>query len=636
MKHKSRDASEPIVLRLLAEKAQQTPNAVAILAPARRPLTYTGLLGHVSHVVRALNSMGVGRNDRIAMILPNGPEMAVAFLAVASGASAAPLNPAYREHELDFYLSDLSPKALMIQRGMDTPARAIAEARGISIIDLTPMPGAEAGIFELNDHSRPVGPVFAGPDDVALLLHTSGTTSRPKLVPLTQTNVCVSARNHIATLALGPEDRCLNVMPLFHIHGLVSLLLSTVDAGGSVVCTPGFDPSRFFDWMAEFRPTWYSAAPMIHQSILAEAQHHAEVIARCPLRFVRSAAGPLPRRLFEELEDVFNSCVIESYGMTEAAAQITSNPLPPRERKVGSVGPAAGPEVAIMDQTGNVLSPGQTGEIVIRGPSVFSGYENNPTANSSASTEGWFRTGDLGHLDLDGYLFITGRSKEMINRGGEKISPREVDEVIMAHPAVSESATFGIPSPLWGEEVATVVVLRAGISATEKDLRNFALSRLADFKVPRHVFIVNEIPKSPVGKLQRGNLAERLGLTAVDRRRPKRKAPSVEPSNAIERTLTGIWSEVLGVNRVGIQEDFFELGGNSIKATQIASRVRAIFRVELPLTAAIEAHTVADMAVVITENIAKKAEDKELAHMLTELESLSDEEAQRRLAEEGK
>ena len=301
-------------------------------------------------------------------------------------------------------------------------------------------------------------------------------------------------------------------MPLFHIHGLMAGLLAPLHAGGTVFCTPGFNALRFFAWMSEARPTWYTAVPTMHQTILARAGHNRDIIAANPLRFVRSSSSSMPPQVIGELEDTFAAPLIESYGMTEAAHQMASNPLPPAKRIPGTVGLAAGPEIGIMDEHGNLLEAGATGEIVIRGPSVMQGYQNNPSANADAFCNGWFRTGDQGTKSAEGYVTITGRLKEIINRGGEKISPREVDEVLMDHPSIRQVVTFAVPHDKLGEDVAVAVVLREGVTLAEKDVREFAMKRLADFKVPRKVIFLDEIPKGPTGKLQRIGLAAKLGL----------------------------------------------------------------------------------------------------------------------------
>ena len=501
---------------LVLSSAQNSPDRPALLAPNRVPLMYAQLASGVAAVDARLGELGIGRNDRVAMVLPNGPEMALAFLWVASAAASAPLNPAYRAPEFDFYLSDLDARALVVLPGDDSPAVAVARARHIPVIELIPCTDGPAGLFTLVGEARPLassaGP--AQPDDLALVLHTSGTTSRPKMVPLTHRNLCASADSIRQSLQLTPRDRCLNVMPLFHIHGLDAALLASWSAGASVVCTPGFYAPQFFPWLETFQPTWYTAVPTMHQAILARAAANQDVIAAARLRFIRSCSAALPPKVMAELERTFNAPVIEAYGMTEASHQMASNPLPPGIRKPGSVGVAAGPEVAIMAEDGDELLPaGEIGEIVIRGPNVMHGYANNPEANARAFTQGWFRTGDQGYMDEDGYVFITGRLKEIINRGGEKISPREVDEVLLDHPAVAQAVTFALPDADLGEDVAAAVVLREP-GATEKELRRFASLRLAPFKVPRRIVIVDEIPKGPTGKIQRIGLAERLGLTA--------------------------------------------------------------------------------------------------------------------------
>ena len=486
---------------------------IAIAAPEREPLTYGALREQVARTGDALGRAGVGKGDRVAIVLPNGPEMAAAFLATAAHATAAPLNPAYRVDEFAFYLEDLSARALVLQAGADSPAIEAAKRVGVPIIALTPDTGAGAGGFSLD---IPAGAGDRrdgnGRDDAALVLHTSGTTSRPKIVPLTGANLCASARNIADWIALEPGDRCLNIMPLFHIHGLMAGVMASLYAGATVICTPGFNALRVFAWLDELAPTWLTAVPTMHQAILARAARNKEIVARRRLRLLRSSSSSLPAPVMEELEATFDAPVIESYGMTEASHQMTSNPLPPAERRPGGVGIAAGPEVAIMDEAGALMAPGTEGEVVIRGPNVTHGYENNPEANAAAFTGGWFRTGDQGVIDAAGYLTLTGRLKEIINRGGEKIAPREVDDVLMGHPAVAQAVAFAVPHQKLGEDVAAVIVLREGAEAGERELRAFAAESLADFKVPRTILFRDEIPKGATGKLQRIGLAEKLGI----------------------------------------------------------------------------------------------------------------------------
>ena len=486
---------------------------IAIAAPEREPLTYGALRDQVGRTGDALAKAGIGAGDRVAIVLPNGPEMATAFLATAAHATAAPLNPAYRVDEFAFYLEDLRAKALILQSGTENAAIEAAGRVGVPIIGLTPDAHAGAGCFSLD---IPAGAGDAGgdgkADDAALVLHTSGTTSRPKIVPLTGANLCASARNIAGWISLGPGDRCLNIMPLFHIHGLMAGVMASLHAGAAVICTPGFNALRVFAWLDELAPSWLTAVPTMHQAILARAPRNREIIARHRLRLLRSSSSSLPAPVMGELEATFDAPVIESYGMTEASHQMTSNPMPPAERRPGGVGLAAGPKVAIMDAAGTLQAPGTEGEVVIRGPNVTHAYENNPEANRAAFADGWFRTGDQGVIDGAGYLTLTGRLKEIINRGGEKIAPREVDDVLMTHPAVAQAVAFAVPHQKLGEDVAAVIVLREGAEAGERELRAFAADSLADFKVPRTILFRDEIPKGATGKLQRIGLAEKLGI----------------------------------------------------------------------------------------------------------------------------
>jgi acyl-CoA synthetase (AMP-forming)/AMP-acid ligase II len=498
---------------LLAQGASDLP---AIGAPGRPWLTHGALRDLAMRTVDTLNGLGIGRGDRVAIVLPNGPEMAAIFVAAACGATTAPLNPAYKLEEFDFYLSDLNARALVIQRGMESPARQAAAQRGIPVLELVPDEGGPAGAFMLVSDTGLAGgaalPGAAQAGDIALVLHTSGTTSRPKIVPLQQVNVTASAYHIADSLALAADDVCLNIMPLFHIHGLIAATLASLSAGAAVCCTPGFNAFKFFGWFDAVRPSWYTAVPTMHQALLPLAARNEALIAAGRLRFIRSSSASLPPQVMTALEEAFHVPVIEAYGMTEAAHQMASNPLPPRPRYPGSVGVAAGPEIGVMDGDGNLLPSGDLGEIVIRGRNVTAGYENNPKANAENFVRGWFRTGDQGIIDEHGYLRLTGRLKELINRGGEKVSPLEVDAVLMDHPAVAQCLAFALPHDKLGEEVAAAIVLRDGAAATEHELRDFAQIRLAQFKVPRKFVFLDEIPKGATGKLMRIGLAEKLGL----------------------------------------------------------------------------------------------------------------------------
>ncbi len=491
---------------------RQPADRVALAAPERSALSYGRLAALCGETTARLNALGIGRNDRLAIVLPNGPEMAAGFIACSTACTTAPLNPAYREDEFHFYMEDLQAKALLVEQGSQSPALAAAKRLGIPVLTLRAKEAA--GDFDIEGETGlpQSASRSAEESDVALVLHTSGTTSRPKIVPLTHGNLIASAHNIVRTLRLTEADRCLNIMPLFHIHGLVAAILASLAAGGSTFCTPGFNALKFFGWMSEAHPTWYTAVPTMHQAILQRAERNAETIKANPLRFIRSSSASLPVPVFHALEAAFGCPVIEAYAMTENSHQMTSNQLPPGLRKPGHVGCAAGPEVAIMAPDGKLLAAGEIGEVVTRGPNVTPGYDNNPKANAEGFAHGWFHTGDQGVMDGDGYLRITGRLKEIINRGGEKVAPAEIDAVLMEHPAVHQALAFAMPHDKLGEEVAAAIVLREGAAASEREIMDFAGSRLAAFKVPRRIVILDDIPKGATGKLQRIGLAAKLGL----------------------------------------------------------------------------------------------------------------------------
>ena len=494
-------------------------DANAIGAPGRAWLSYGALRTLSEEVATKLHQLGIGRGDRVAIVLPNGPEMATAFFCVAQVATTAPLNPAYKEDEYAFYLEDLQAKALIVAADYDGPALPAAKAKNVNVLRLSHDETGPAGAFTLSGTPTSGTPDTSVPqeDDIALILHTSGTTSRPKIVPLSQSNVFASADNIRTSLALSAEDRCLSVMPLFHMHGLIAAVSATLAAGGEISCAPGFNALRFFAQLEEVKPTWYTAVPTMHQAILARAGRNSEIIANGRLRFLRSSSASLPAPVMEELIETFSAPVIEAYGMTEATHQMCANPLPPRAQVPGSVGVAAGPEVQIASELENtLLSPDSTGEIVISGPNVTHGYESNPTANADnffdAEGKRWFRTGDQGAFDGDGYLRLTGRLKEIINRGGEKISPLEVDAILLSHAEIAQVVCFAVPHAKLGEDIAAAVVLSEGSNLNEKDIQGFVAERLAKFKVPSSIVVLDEIPKGATGKIQRIGMADKLGL----------------------------------------------------------------------------------------------------------------------------
>ena len=476
----------------------------AIILPEQNiRVTYGGLKNQIEAVAAGLAASGIGRGDRVGMALPNGLPTIVGFLAASMAGTAAPLNPAYKEDEFRFYLEDTNARVLLLPPDGAEDAR---RAAGDRVPVMTIAMDAD-GVVSLAGAPRGAAVKPPAVDDVALILHTSGSTGRPKRVPLSHANLSISARNVARSYGLGSSDVSLCVMPLFHVHGLVASTLATLATGGTVVVPGKFSPLSFWRVARDHGVTWYSAVPTLHQLLLARAEPGAARPAGAEkLRFIRSCSASLPPQVMHDLEAAFGAPVLEAYGMTEAAHQMASNPLPPAERKPGSVGPGTDVRVSIMDASGQHLKPGERGEVVIKGPNVITGYESNPEANATSFVDGWFRTGDQGFLDADGYLILVGRLKELINRGGEKISPREIDEVLLAHPAVAEAVCFGVPHPTWGEEVAAAVVLRE--AATEADLLAHCRERLSDYKRPKQIHITDAIPRTATGKIQRRIVAE--------------------------------------------------------------------------------------------------------------------------------
>ncbi|MEQ1870803.1 MAG: amino acid adenylation domain-containing protein, partial [Vicinamibacterales bacterium] len=575
------------LLHLIDRQARRRGDSPAILAPGRRPLDYRRLRSHIEESIVALNALGIGRGDRVAVALPDGPEMAVAFAAVASAATCAPLNPAARPGELAAQLGGLNAAALLVLSGTTSPATAAARELGIQVLEVTPLPSSEAGLFSLGGERRPrTSHSGAAPSsDGALALYTSGTSGAPTLVSLTHRNITAAAHSIASVLELTEADRCLNVMPMFHIHGL-STVCASLTAGGSVICTPGLSVAAFFDWLEDFRPTWYTAAPVIHSVIRDAALRHPELATRATFRFIRSASAAMPPQLMADLERVFGAPVIEAYGMTEAGPQIASNRLPPHARTPGSVGKAAGPEVAIVNDDGLPVAAGHAGEIVVRGANV--------------AAEGWLRTGDLGVVDANGDLFVTGRVKDMINRGGEKISPQEIDAALMNHDEVAQAVSFAVPHPTLGESARAAVVLRPNASVTSDNLRAFAAQYLSPSKVPDRLVILDHLPTGPTGKHLRRVLAEQFGEAPVP------ATDGTEPDvcgTPMAESIACILGQVLGGTRLGLHQHFFAAGGHSLTSAQATARITNEFHVELPADALFEHPTPASLAALVASRL---------------------------------
>ncbi|KAL2917567.1 hypothetical protein HK105_202852 [Polyrhizophydium stewartii] len=503
----------------------------------------------------------------VTFLIPNSLEfIAVFFTIVAQRAVANPLNPAYTVDEIVFYLKDVEPRVVVILRDAPNAATVREAARqvGVPVYEVSlelvakygpagpdgaadgpaqpqlqrrlsrlptatisatpvdavlatrPLDGNADPLLSTAPPKAPAGtrsqPAY-NPDDVALFLHTSGTTGRPKGVPLSHRNLLASINNIVATYHLQPSDASYLVMPLFHVHGLIGVLLSTLLSGGTVIVPPRFSVTRFWGDFVDLGATWYSAVPTIHQMLLLKADETYPGHSGA-LRFIRSCSASLAPATMLELERRFRAPVIEAYAMTEAAHQMTSNFLPRGMRKPGSVGRGRGVNVRILDENGKQLPLKGIGEVCVNGPNVFSGYQNNPKANAESfhfdGKQPWFRTGDLGFIDEHKFVVLVGRIKEQINRGGEKISPIEIDQALLTHPAVAEAVAFPVSSAVYGQEIEAAVVLDSsgGASVTEADLKAHISAKLAAFKIPRTIYIVDLLPKTATGKVQRRIVAE--------------------------------------------------------------------------------------------------------------------------------
>jgi len=550
-----------MLLDLISRRAAEAPASPALLAPGRGPLDYRGLYDQIRSAGAVLNQGGIGQAQRVALLLANGAEAATAFLAVSSHAIALPLDPGLGIEELGELLREMRVDALVAGAAPSPLADAQAAEFRVPLFRLTATPGAAAGCFTLRGNStrRPTrggGPSPSGAD--AVLLRTSGTTGPSKTVPLSHDNMMATAAKTIEMMALTPADRCLCLAPFFHKQGLVTGLTVPLAAGGSVIYPPAFEPAAFFAWMEEFRPSWYIAGPTVHEAILRQAPLHRDTIARRRLRFIRSGAAALSPVLMQALEHAFEAPVIEAYGMSEAG--IACNPLPPRRRKPGKVGlPIT--ELAIMGPADEPLGVGEIGEIAVRGASVTRGYDNSPSENAERFRRGWFYTGDEGRLDADGYLEVTGRRKEIVNRGGRKLDPREVEELLRRHPDVGDAAAFPIPHPSLGEDLAAAVVLKADAVTAPQELRAYLFQKAAGYKVPSRILVLEDIPRGATGKLERRRLAALLD--------GQLRTAFVAPRSALEAEIATIFAEVLQLAEVGAEDNFFALGGDSLRLLEL-------------------------------------------------------------------
>jgi oxalate---CoA ligase len=591
---------------VLSRQACQTPLAPAILAPGRRDLTYRALADQVRSAVDALNDFGFGRGDRIAVALPAGPECPVALVSVMSGCVCVPLNPAYSVAEFSSSFSN-SRVAALVTRSGDVPNAALAAKQsGVRVVELEPLSSDEAGRFQLRCDSRSPSRHGAYPaaDDLAAVFGTSGTTSSPKLIPLTQAAVCDRARRARRSVDLSSSDRCLDLIPSFQVAAIGVSILGSMFAGAGCVYRGVTAPADFERGLIEVKPTWCALPVPFLEMLLdtppSEKRRQSDGARYPGLRAFFTGGAPMSPDTVEAIERKFGVPLQNYYAAAECGG-VAVNPLPPGLRKRGSVGLSMGLELAVFDESGQTVQPAQAGEIAVRGPGVFSGYENAGVAGDSVFSGDWYRTGDRGYLDSDGYLFLTGRLGNSINRGGEKISPEEIEGVLRRHPAVRDAVAFPIPHEVLGHEVAALIVMREGGANTNADtneVRHYVAQNLAAFKVPRAILVVDRVPRGPAGKMQRNQLAS---LFAAELASAMQARGSVydPPRTTVERMLSEIWAGILKIDRIGIRDRFLDLGGNSLLAVNLLTEVERKFGRSIPMAPFWQSPTVENLAALV-------------------------------------
>ena len=562
----------------IRRRAELQPDQAAIVATGFQPLSYRELQCLIDEVRAALRLAGLGRSARIAIAIPNGPHAALAIVAVACSAVSIPLNPRQTLREIEIGLAALRPDAVLLFRGADSVARRAAEERGIAIIEVIQSKEDSLG-FEtveppISTAATPDESDEPDPNAPAFILQTSGTASEPKLIPFSHRNMLAAAARVQAWFNLSPQDRCLSVSPVFYSHGLKVTVFTPLLSGGTVAFPTDASKFDYAEWFTFLKPTWYSAGPTLHRLIFDRTNFRADARTGHSLRFVLSGGAPLPRNVLEGLQDTFGVPVVEHYGSSEAA-QISANLPPPGPSKPGTCGVPPPGTIAIVGDDGHRLPAGKLGEILVGGPTVISGYLDAPELNRACFLDGWFRSGDIGSIDEDGFLTLHGRKTDVINRGGEKISPLEIDDALMRHPAVLEAAAFAVPHPRLGEDVVAAVVLRPGMTTTSVELRKYLQEQVAPFKVPRRIVFRDQLPKGTTGKVLRRRLTEswegkarygHAGCAVAGRER-------CQPTSDLVKELTNLWERLLKIAPVSLDDDFFEKGGDSLLVMEMLAEL---------------------------------------------------------------
>ena len=574
----------------IRRNAQARPKQSALVGSDFAPVSFRALQEEIDSVRVALRAAGFAPDAKIAVAIANSAQAARAIIAVTCSTAAVPIDPKLTVAEVERCLMILRPSAMLVLDGMESAARTAAERRGFPIIEATFAPALMLNVPEIG------APAIGEPDAEApaFILHTSGTTADPNLVPFSHRNMMAVIERLKTWYGLTPQDRCLNVSPVYYSHALTTTILPPLMTGGSVAFPSNPTNVNLQEWFGELSPTWYSAGPTLHLSVLEKAAQLADARTMHSLRFMSSAGAPIAREVHERIQSTLGIPVLEHYGSSETAQIASNQPLPGRS-KFGSCGIPWPGIIKIADEDGQPVSTGERGEVYVQGPSVMSGYLNAPERNRAVFVNGWYRTGDIGSLDADGFLTLHGREKELINRGGEKIAPLEIDQALMKHPDVAQAAAFGVPHPRLGEDVAAAVVLRDGATVTPAELREYISEGLATFKVPRRITVVDQLPKGITGKVQRKRLSEAL------REKSQREGVSQQ---GLHESLIGLWKRVLKTDDVSLDDDFFEKGGDSLLAMDVSLELQKLTGRELPESILFEAPTIRDLAKRLTEEMA--------------------------------
>ncbi len=590
--------------KVLLHWADQTPDAAALAGPGQSDLSYRDLYEIFDESRLVLAGNGIDRNDRVALVHSGGAEMAAAAIGISSLAAVAPFSPAMSAGEFYLHFQDKKIRALALESALPSAAREAAARLQIPVLDIVHDDPAIAGKIRLSGQTGlpPVQPENLCEEDMFVIFTTSGTTSYGKTVPLSHRLMLPRIRSMARSLDYSSTDRVLNIMPLFHTGGFSAGMMATLYSGGTFFAVKNNDVDALFRSLTTFRPTVIAGGYTVFHSIERKASEYVNEItaAKTHLRLLRTGTGHLDQKIARRLESIFETPVLEAYGSAETSFMACTG-IPPAPRKDGSVGQPDRSRVFIVNSQGEPLPPLEKGEIAVTRQTAFDGYENNPAANREAFSQNWYHTGDEGYLDEDGFLFITGRIKEMINRGGVKIIPTEVDQAVLRHAMVREAVSFPLPHPTLGDDLALAVVAEPGQSLSEDSLRDFLKAQLVPNKIPSRILIVNAIPKGATGKAQRHKLADQLGLLPIEHK--GQTSPAMEPGALPANTalLQKIWQQILGHDDIGLDDNFFALGGDSLQAVDLFMQIEKELGRRLPRDVLFQAGTVREMARLIEE-----------------------------------